>query len=220
MIRTTVFVGVALLLVTMILTVPAAYMHAAPPFFNSAPTAVGDSYTLHGNGSIGSILANDFDPDPGDTIFPRQLTSPTNGSLTYLGNGNFSYSRFSSGWTGTDSFTYKACDNQIPSLCFSVVTARQPCKPFGARWVQAMSDSNGVLPGLGIPTGVPLLTGSTVAKTADEVTFLTWLEAPTAAAVPGLAVRAGLNNLAMSASWEGGLAVSSYITAAGCPCGY
>ncbi len=101
---------------------PLAYIHTAPFFVNSPPTAGADSYTLHTNGTIGSLLANDYDPDPGNTIFPMTVTNPTKGSLTYLGNGNFWYSRFSSTWFGVDSFTYKACDNQSPSLCSSPVT--------------------------------------------------------------------------------------------------
>lgn len=35
---------------------------SAPPV-NNPPTAVNDSYTLHGNGTIGSLLANDSDPE-------------------------------------------------------------------------------------------------------------------------------------------------------------
>jgi len=122
MLRTPLFVVVAILLGFLIITIPAAYMHAALPLFNSAPTAVGDSYTLHGNGTIGSLLANDSDPDPGDTLSASLVTSPTNGSLSNVGNGNFSYTRNSSTWTGTDSFTYKACDNQSPRLCSAAVT--------------------------------------------------------------------------------------------------
>jgi RHS repeat-associated protein len=112
----------ALLLVTLAIAAPVAYMYAPMPFTNNPPSAGADSYTLHTNGVIGSVLINDFDPDLGNTIFPLQITSPTNGSLTYFGNGLFFYSRFSSTWFGTDSFTYKACDNQIPSLCSSAVT--------------------------------------------------------------------------------------------------
>src|SRR5829696_8368123 len=115
--------AVILFIGSLIITTAVTYKnYAAPPPPNSPPTAGADSYTLHGNGYIGSILANDSDPDPGNTIFPVQLTSPTNGTLSYIGNGTFYYGRNSSFWTGTDSFTYKACDNQSPSLCSSSVT--------------------------------------------------------------------------------------------------
>jgi hypothetical protein len=97
-------------------------MHAALLFFNSAPTANGDSYTVHSDGPIGSLLANDSDPDPGDTLSSSIVTSPTNRSLTNIGTGIYWYTRNSSTWTGTDSFTYKACDNQLPRLCSAPVT--------------------------------------------------------------------------------------------------
>jgi RHS repeat-associated protein len=84
---------------------------------NSAPSAVNDSYTLHGNGNAGSVLVNDSDPDPGDTLTATTVTNPANGSISNNGGGNFYYSRNNSTWTGTDSFTYKACDNHSPSLC-------------------------------------------------------------------------------------------------------
>src|SRR5215510_7323655 len=78
---------------------------SAPPV-NDPPTAVDDSYTLHGNGTIGSLLANDSDPN-NDPMSVRIVTFPTNGSLSGLNPGYYSYSRNSSSWTGTDSFTYK-----------------------------------------------------------------------------------------------------------------
>src|SRR4051794_21775603 len=98
MLRTPLFVVVALLLGSLIVAIPAAYMHATLPFFNSAPTAVGDSCTLHGNGTVGSLVANDSDPDPGDTLSASLVTFPTNGSLSNIGNGSFSYTRNSSTW--------------------------------------------------------------------------------------------------------------------------
>jgi RHS repeat-associated protein len=120
--RTSLFVAFPHLLGVLIIATSAGYLHVAQPFFNSAPTATADSYTLHGNGTIEPLLANDSDPDPGDTLSSTIVTFPTNGSLSDLGNSNYSYSRNSSTWTGVDSFTYKACDNQFPSLCSSPVT--------------------------------------------------------------------------------------------------
>jgi RHS repeat-associated protein len=120
--RTPPFVPVAHLIVALIITTTTAYVHFAIPFVNSPPTATADSYTLHGNGTIGPLLANDSDPDPGDTISVTLVTFPTNGSLFNVGNSNYLYGRSSSTWTGVDSFTYKACDNQTPKLCSSPVT--------------------------------------------------------------------------------------------------
>ncbi|MCA1605071.1 MAG: hypothetical protein LC775_06285, partial [Acidobacteria bacterium] len=86
---------------------------------NSPPVAVDDSYTLHGNGVIGPMVANDSDAD-GNPITATLLTYPAYGSLSNVGWGRYSYSRSGSTWTGTDSFTYKACDNQ--SACSSPAT--------------------------------------------------------------------------------------------------
>jgi RHS repeat-associated protein len=120
--RTSSFVFVAIVLCALSIAAPAVYTHRALLFFNSPPSANGDSYTLHGNGVIGSLLANDSDPDPGNTLSAVLVTTPTNGVLSNVGNGNFSYTRNSSSWTGTDSFTYKACDNGAPSLCSAAAT--------------------------------------------------------------------------------------------------
>ena len=120
--RTPLFVAVAHLLVGLIIATSAAYMHVTQPFFNSAPTAMPDSYTLHSSFTIGPLVANDSDPDPGDTLSASIVTFPANGAISNVGNGYYSYGRNSSSWTGVDTFTYKACDNQVPKLCSSPVT--------------------------------------------------------------------------------------------------
>jgi hypothetical protein len=120
--RTSSFVFVAIVLCALSIYASAVYNHHALLFFNSPPTANGDSYTLHGNGLIGSLLANDSDPDPGTTLSAILITTPANGVLSNVGNGNFTYTRNSSSWTGTDSFAYKACDNGAPSLCSATAT--------------------------------------------------------------------------------------------------
>jgi RHS repeat-associated protein len=77
---------------------------------NSPPVAVNDSYTRHGNGYIGPLLANDYDPDH-NPMTVNILTFPAHASI-YAGTGsNFYYSLTNPSWTGTDSFTYQACDN-------------------------------------------------------------------------------------------------------------
>src|SRR5690242_7484070 len=120
--RVSLVVLIAIVLCAFSVAVPVVYTHRALLFFNSPPIANGDSYTLHGNGLIGSLLANDSDPDPGNTLTAVLITTPVNGVLNNTGNGNFSYTRNSSSWTGTDSFTYKACDNGAPSLCSAIAT--------------------------------------------------------------------------------------------------
>ena len=116
-------VAVTILFGSLVIATPVAYINfAARPPANSPPVANADSYTFHGNGIAGSVLANDFDPDPGQSISATLLTFPTYGSVSNNGNGNFAYSRNSSTWTGTDSFTYKVCDSGFPILCSAATT--------------------------------------------------------------------------------------------------
>lgn len=118
--RTTLFVIVTILFGSLIVAIPTAYMHGALPFYNSGPTvpirsefdsppvANNDTYTRHGGGVVGSVLQNDNDPD-GDVMSASIVTFPSHGSLSGLSAGSWVYSLSVPSWTGTDSFTYKAC---------------------------------------------------------------------------------------------------------------
>ena len=86
---------------------------------NSPPVAANDSYTRHGSGVIGSVLANDFDPD-GDPMSPVVVTFPAHGQLFGLTSGSWLYSLKDLSFTGTDTFTYQACD--IQQSCSNVAT--------------------------------------------------------------------------------------------------
>src|SRR5438067_4274235 len=76
---------------------------------NSPPVAAGDSYTIHGSATIGSVLANDFDPD-GDPMSPDVLTFPAHGNISAGQPGFYFYNLTDLSFTGTDTFTYRACD--------------------------------------------------------------------------------------------------------------
>ena len=78
---------------------------------NSPPNAVNDSYNLHSANIsyVLNVLANDSDPD-GDPLFLFNDTLPQHGQLS-LGAGSFGYVP-QAGFNGSDSFTYKVCDNQ------------------------------------------------------------------------------------------------------------
>ena len=54
------------------------------------------------------VLANDNDPD-GDPITAIKVTGPSHGTVTLNADGSFTYTP-ATGFTGTDSFTYKAND--------------------------------------------------------------------------------------------------------------
>ncbi len=86
---------------------------------NSPPVAADDSYTRHGGGAIGPLLANDSDPD-GNPMNVSIVTFPVNGHLVGLSGSSYIYALNSQSFTGTDSFTYKACDGS--NACSSPAT--------------------------------------------------------------------------------------------------
>src|SRR5213592_1619583 len=71
---------------------------------NSPPVASDDTYTRHGSGTIGPVLANDSDPD-GDRMTASAVTSPSHGSLYGLDGNSYSYQLTDTAFVGTDSFT-------------------------------------------------------------------------------------------------------------------
>jgi RHS repeat-associated protein len=80
------------------------------------PVAVSESYLVHGRlemPATGGLLANDSDPD-GDLIFVegdnRFPITTAHGNIKYNGDGSFTYTP-NVGYVGTDSFTYRVCDN-------------------------------------------------------------------------------------------------------------
>jgi large repetitive protein len=77
---------------------------------NQAPVAVNDTYDVHGPTTIGPYKANDSDPDS-DPITVHQLTLPANGTLQATAQADKYLYTPNSGFVGTDSFTYKVCDN-------------------------------------------------------------------------------------------------------------
>ena len=93
-----------------------AYITVYPD--NNPPIAVNDfNNTLVDTPVSGSVITNDSDPD-GDnlTVTTTPVDGPTNGSVTLLPNGDYTYTP-NSGFEGEDTFTYVVCDDGIPSLC-------------------------------------------------------------------------------------------------------
>ena len=85
---------------------------------NNPPVAVDDSYTTPINTEVsGNVIANDNDPDGDDiTVNTPLITDPSHGSVVQNTDGTFTYTP-NTGYTGTDSYVYKICDDGTPSKC-------------------------------------------------------------------------------------------------------
>ena len=102
------------------------------PFFRSAndtPSAAPDRYSAQKNTPLTiaapGVLDNDTDAN-GDGLTAILETSPANGNLTLHADGSFTYSP-DSGFTGTDSFTYRANDGASSSSPATVtITVTKP----------------------------------------------------------------------------------------------
>ena len=91
---------------------------------NAAPIAVVDSYSVSQGqtlnvAAVDGLLANDTDEDIGDTLTAINLSQPGHGWLMSYSNGGFYYGP-NSGYSGTDSFTYKANDGTADSNTITV----------------------------------------------------------------------------------------------------
>lgn len=101
---------------------------------NNPPVANGNVYSLPQDSLMnGNVLTNDSDPD-GDPLTVTIVDQPVNGGdLTLNADGTFHFEPLP-GFTGTVTFTYKACDNGSPQLCdtalltFIVIPAARPPK--------------------------------------------------------------------------------------------
>jgi len=85
-----------------------------------APVAVGDSVsTTAGTPVVGHVLANDTDAD-GDALTAELASGPGHGTLTLRPGGDFTYVP-SAGFSGTDTFSYRAHDASRASAPAAVV---------------------------------------------------------------------------------------------------
>jgi len=89
---------------------------------NDPPVAVADNFGAKENQKLeGNILGNDYDVD-GDIILVDivPVQPPAHGTLVLLPNGDFTYQPVID-FMGSDSFTYRICDNGTPSLCSTAI---------------------------------------------------------------------------------------------------
>ena len=97
-------------------------VHDAPAGTNHAPVAVADSYsTTMGTAKVVAgpgVLGNDTDAD-NDSLSAVLVSSVSHGTLSLAPGGGFTYTP-TSGYTGPDSFTYKANDGTADSNTVTV----------------------------------------------------------------------------------------------------
>jgi hypothetical protein len=87
-------------------------LHASYGVANQAPAALQDTYSTAESQELTTsppgVLANDTDAD-GDPLRAELVTPPAHGALSLSPSGWFTYLP-NSGWSGTDTFSYRATD--------------------------------------------------------------------------------------------------------------
>lgn len=104
---------------------------AIPSLINTAPVAAADSYNTTVDTPLlvpaPGLLANDSDAQ-NDTLTAVLNSPPSHGSVTLNPNGGLTYSP-AAGYTGPDSFTYRASDGNLDSNIATVSITVTPATP-------------------------------------------------------------------------------------------
>ena len=92
---------------------------------NDAPSATADEYATDQDTALtidaaAGVLANDTDVD-GDPLSAILVSGPTSGTLTLNADGSFNYTP-NAGFSGSDSFVYKANDGALESEATVTIT--------------------------------------------------------------------------------------------------
>ena len=113
---------------------------------NNPPVAQPDAFATGRNSPVTAgapgVLANDTDAD-GDPLTATQTGTPSNGALTWGGDGSFTYTP-DPGFVGSDSFNYQANDGTAPSADVTVtitVTNSAPAPVddvYSSAWSQSL----------------------------------------------------------------------------------
>ena len=114
------------------------------------PTSVADDYNVVQDTALSvatedGVLANDVDVT--FNTFVEQVDSPLNGTLTLSADGSFTYTPFE-GFTGTDSFTYIALNNDGNSAPASVQLVVEAAPTFDDQFITHLSFDEGAGPPL------------------------------------------------------------------------
>lgn len=84
---------------------------------NKPPVALDDANTTLMNTPVnGTVATNDFDPDNNTPLTFTRVNAPTNGTVVFNADGSYTYTP-TTGFVGSDVFTYKICDSGVPVKC-------------------------------------------------------------------------------------------------------
>jgi VCBS repeat-containing protein len=140
----------------------------ADPPADTAPVAADDSYSVHDNHTLtvaaAGVVSNDTDAD-GDPLTAVLVTGPGHGSLTLNANGSFSYTP-TTGFVGTDTFTYQANDGTLNSNTATVTINVTDTAPV------AVNDSYSVNHDHGLGVAAPGVLGNDNDAEGDPLTAL------------------------------------------------
>ncbi len=140
---------------------------------NVAPVGVGDAYTTPEGETLTvpapGVLGNDTDAED-DTLTAVDVTQPANGVVELDEDGSFTYVP-DTGFTGDDTFTYRANDGTASSAVTTVtITVEEEVAPPNTAPV-AVDDAFDAVAGEQLSLGVPGVLGNdTDADTGDTLT--------------------------------------------------
>jgi len=135
---------------------------------NRDPVAVDDVYTVMAGETLSvnapGIIGNDYDPD-GDDLIAASFFQPANGSVSLNTAGEMTYTP-DDGFTGTDSFTYSARDDNGAEDT-GTVTIEVQSDP--NRRPVALDDSYSVVAGQTLTVNAPGIIGNDYDPDGDDL---------------------------------------------------
>jgi VCBS repeat-containing protein len=138
---------------------------ANPGATNSAPVAIADSYSTAQDTALvqaaPGVLANDTDADS-NPLTAVLVTNVSHGILSLAANGGFTYTP-TTGYSGPDSFTYKANDGTIDSNTVTVsLTVTAPAATLVGAWqMENNAQDSSTYANHGSLVGSPAVAGQT-----------------------------------------------------------
>ena len=135
---------------------------------NHAPVAINDSYSVPMGGVLTiakpGVLANDTDTD-GDGLTAVPMSGPSRGTLLLNADGSFTYTP-DAGYTGDDSFTYKANDGTADSNIATVTIAVKVYTLYGIQNVPPAASTVKAKAGSSVPMEWQFKDGSVVVNSS------------------------------------------------------